>query len=96
VYRMDPAQMISQHAAWGAGVTVATLPVGRTEAVGFGVAHITPGGHRIEAFWEKPADPPGRPSDPDQALASMGIYVFERDVLVEALTKDAADAESPS
>jgi glucose-1-phosphate adenylyltransferase len=94
VYRMDPAQMISQHAAWGAGVTVAVLPVGRTEASGFGVAHTTPGGHRIEAFWEKPADPPGRPGDPDQVLVSMGIYVFERDVLVEALTKDAADAGS--
>lgn len=94
VYRMDPAQMISQHAAWGAGVTVATLPVRRAEAAGFGVAHTTPGGHRIEAFWEKPADPPGLPGDPDQALASMGIYVFERDVLVEALTKDAADAGS--
>lgn len=94
VYRMDPAQMIAQHAAWGAGVTVAALPVGRTEADGFGVMHTTPGGHRIEAFWEKPADPPARPGNPDQALASMGIYVFERDVLVEALTKDAADAGS--
>jgi glucose-1-phosphate adenylyltransferase len=94
VYRMDPAQMIDQHAAWEAGVTVATLPVGRTEAAGFGVVYTTPGSHHIEAFWEKPADPPGRPGNPDQALASMGIYVFERDVLVEALTKDAADAAS--
>ncbi len=94
VYRMDPEQMIAQHAAWGAGVTVAVIPVRRTEATGFGVVHTTPGGHRIEAFWEKPADPPGCPDRPDQALASMGIYVFERDVLVEALTKDAADAGS--
>jgi glucose-1-phosphate adenylyltransferase len=94
VYRMDPGQMIGQHAAWGAGVTVATLPVRRTEAAGFGVIHTAPGGHRIEEFWEKPADPPGRPGDPGQALASMGIYVFERDVLVEVLTKDAASAES--
>jgi glucose-1-phosphate adenylyltransferase len=94
VYRMDPAQMIGQHTAWGAGVTVAALPVPRMEAAGFGVVHTTPGGHRIEAFWEKPADPPGRPGHPGQGLASMGIYVFARDVLVEALTKDAADAGS--
>ncbi|MGE5292659.1 MAG: glucose-1-phosphate adenylyltransferase [Micromonosporaceae bacterium] len=94
VYRMDPAQMIGQHTAWGAGVTVAALPVPRTEAAGFGVVQTTPGGHRIEAFWEKPADPPDRPGRPGQALASMGIYVFGRDVLVEALTKDAADEGS--
>jgi glucose-1-phosphate adenylyltransferase len=94
VYRMDPAQMIGQHTAWGAGVTVAALPVPRTEAAGFGVVQTTPGGYRIEAFWEKPADPPGRPGHPDQALVSMGIYVFDRDVLVEALTKDAADEGS--
>jgi glucose-1-phosphate adenylyltransferase len=94
VYRMDPAQMIGQHTAWGAGVTVAALPVPRMEAAGFGVVQTTPGGHRIEAFWEKPADPPGRPGHPDQVLASMGLYVFGRDVLVEALTKDAADEGS--
>jgi glucose-1-phosphate adenylyltransferase len=94
VYRMDPAQMIGQHTAWGAGVTVAALPVPRTEAAGFGVVQTTPGGYRIEAFWEKPAEPPGRPGHPDQALVSMGIYVFDRDVLVEALTKDAADEGS--
>ena len=94
VYRMDPAQMIYQHTALGAGVTVAALPVPRTEAAGFGVVQTTPGSYRIEAFWEKPADPPGRPGHPDQALVSMGIYVFDRDVLVEALTKDAADEGS--
>jgi glucose-1-phosphate adenylyltransferase len=94
VYRMDPAQMIGQHIAWGAGITVAVLPVPRAEAASFGVVHTTPGGHRIEAFWEKPADPPGRPGRPGQALASMGIYVFGRDVLVEALAKDAADEGS--
>ncbi len=73
VYRMDPAQMIGRHTAWGAGVTVAALPVPRAAAAGFGVVQARPGGHRIEAFWEKPADPPGRPGNPDQALASMGM-----------------------
>ena len=91
MYRMDPMQMIDQHMAWGAGATVAAIPVRRTEAPDFGVVQTAPDGHRIEAFLEKPADPPGRPGQPDKALASMGNYVFDSDVLVEALKKDAAD-----
>ena len=91
VYRMDPVQMIDQHTAWGAGVTVAAIPVPRTQATDFGVAQTAPDGHRIKAFLEKPADPPGRPGQPDEAFASMGNYMFDRDVLVEALRKDAAD-----
>ena len=91
VYRMDPEQMIGRHTAWGAGVTVAVLPVPRARAVDFGVARATEGGHRIEAFLEKPAVPPARPGHPDEAFASMGIYVFDRDVLIEALKKDATD-----
>ena len=94
VYRMDPMQMIEAHAAWGAGVTVAALPVPRMQATDFGVAQTAPDGHRIEAFLEKPAEPPGRPDQPDQALVSMGNYVFDTGVLVEALLKDAADDAS--
>ncbi len=91
VYRMDPAQMIDRHTAWGAGVTVAAIPVPRREATDFGVVRTAPDGHRIEAFLEKPADPPGRPGRPDEAFASMGNYVFDTDVLVGALRKDADD-----
>jgi glucose-1-phosphate adenylyltransferase len=94
VYRMDPRQMIEAHTAWGAGVTVAAIPVPRRQAAHFGVLQTAPDGHRIEAFAEKPADPPGRPGQPDQALACMGNYVFDTEVLVEALTKDAADDAS--
>ena len=94
VYRMDPMQMIDQHMAWGAGVTVASVTVPRTEATEFGVVQTAPDGHSIEAFLEKPADPPGRPGRPDETFASMGDYVFDRDVLVEALKKDAADPGS--
>jgi glucose-1-phosphate adenylyltransferase len=86
--------MIGQHTAWGAGVTVAALPVPRRQAAGFGVVQAAPGGHRIEAFWEKPADPPGRAGHPGQVLASMGSYVFTTSVLVEALMKDAAEEGS--
>jgi glucose-1-phosphate adenylyltransferase len=94
VYRMDPMQMIEQHAAWGARVTVAAIAVPRLEATDFGVVQTAPDGHRIEEFLEKPVDPPGRPDQPDTAFASMGHYVFDRDVLVEALRKDAASGAS--
>jgi glucose-1-phosphate adenylyltransferase len=91
VYRMDPAQMIDQHAAREAGVMVAATGVPRTEAAGLGVVQTAPDGHRIEEFTEKPADPPGRPGHPGEAFVSMGNYVFDADVLIEALKKDAAD-----
>jgi glucose-1-phosphate adenylyltransferase len=94
VYRMDPGQMIEAHTATGAGVTVAAIPVPRAEAREFGVVRVAPDGHRIEAFLEKPADPPGHPGRPEQAFVSMGNYVFDTEVLVEALRKDAAEAAS--
>ncbi|MGH3419120.1 MAG: sugar phosphate nucleotidyltransferase, partial [Streptosporangiaceae bacterium] len=78
----------------GGGVTVAAVPVPRKEAADFGVVQTGPDGHLIEAFLEKPSDPPGRPSQPDEALVSTGNYVFDTEVLVEALHKDAADEGS--
>ena len=48
----------------------------RAEAVAFGVIQVAENGRTIEAFLEKPADPPSMPSQPEQAYASMGIYVF--------------------
>jgi glucose-1-phosphate adenylyltransferase len=90
VYRMDPQQIIDQHVADGAGVTVAAIPVPRREATAFGVIGVGKDGRRVDAFLEKPADPPPRPGHPDEALASMGTYVFSADVLVDALRKDAA------
>jgi glucose-1-phosphate adenylyltransferase len=94
VFRMDPMQMIDQHAASGAGVTVAALPVPREEATAFGVIGTGADGRKITAFLEKPDDPPARPGHPDQAFASMGNYVFSADVLVDALHKDAVNEES--
>jgi glucose-1-phosphate adenylyltransferase len=94
VYRMDPAQLIDQHTASDAGVTVAAIPVPRSEAAGFGVVRTAPDGHRIEAFLEKPDDPPGRTGRPDEAFVSMGNYVFDTDVLVDALRQDAKHASS--
>ena len=94
VYRMDPRQMIDQHVAHGAGVTVAAIPVPRLEATAFGVIQTAADGRTIEAFLEKPADPPALPGRPDETFASMGNYVFTTEVLVEALRKDARNPES--
>jgi glucose-1-phosphate adenylyltransferase len=94
VYRMDPMQMIEAHLDWKAGATVAAIPVPRTAARDFGVVRVAADGHRIEKFLEKPADPPGLRGSPDEAFASMGNYVFDCDVLVEALRQDADDDAS--
>ena len=94
VFRMDPQQMIDQHIAEGAGVTVAAIPVPRDEATAFGVIQVADDGRTIEAFLEKPGDPPGMPGQPDLAYASMGIYVFSTGVLVDSLRADAADDSS--
>jgi glucose-1-phosphate adenylyltransferase len=94
VFRMDPRQMIQQHIEHGAGVTVAAIPVTREEATAFGVIQAGADGRTIEAFLEKPSDPPGMPGKPELAYASMGIYIFSTDVLVDALRKDAVDDTS--
>jgi glucose-1-phosphate adenylyltransferase len=94
VFRMDPQQMIDQHIRNGAGVTVAAIPVPRAEATAFGVIRVAADGRTIEAFLEKPADPPAMPGNPDMAFASMGIYIFSTDVLVDSLREDAADDAS--
>jgi len=94
VYRMDMMQMVHQHVAAGAGVTVAAIPVDRQEASSFGVIKTAGDGRTVDAFLEKPADPPGLPDDPGKSYASMGNYVFTADVLIEALRQDAADDAS--
>jgi glucose-1-phosphate adenylyltransferase len=93
VYRMDPRQMLNQHIESGAGVTVAGLRVPRPQASAFGVIQ-TSDGRRIDAFLEKPADPPGLPDDPDSTYVSMGNYVFSTEVLLDAVRKDAYDEGS--
>ncbi len=93
IYKMDYGVMLAQHVDSGADVTVGCVEVPRTEATGFGVMHVDEA-NRIIRFFEKPADPPGIPGDPDRALASMGIYVFETGALIDQLRRDAADPDS--
>src|SRR5690606_5764621 len=86
VYRMDLRQMVDFHLAADADVTVAALPVPRSQATAFGVIDCDPAG-RIRDFVEKPADPPAMPTDPGRAYASMGNYLFRTETLLEAVVE---------
>jgi glucose-1-phosphate adenylyltransferase len=93
IYKMDYEIMLQQHVATGADVTIGCLTVPRMEATAFGVMHVDKD-MRITDFLEKPKDPPAIPGDPDHALASMGIYVFDWDFLRDLLIRDMADTNS--
>jgi glucose-1-phosphate adenylyltransferase len=93
IYKQDYGVMLEQHCNSGASVTVGCVEVPRHEASAFGVMHVDEQ-DRIIDFLEKPADPPAMPGRADQALASMGIYVFDTDFLFDRLREDAADPNS--
>jgi glucose-1-phosphate adenylyltransferase len=93
IYKMDYEIMLRQHVEGNADVTIGCLTVPRMEATAFGVMGTDQDG-RITDFLEKPSDPPGTPEDPDLALASMGIYVFDWKFLRALLEKDALDPNS--
>ncbi|MEO5982818.1 MAG: glucose-1-phosphate adenylyltransferase [Pedococcus sp.] len=89
VYRMDFSQMVAQHIETGAGVTVAAIRQPIALADQFGVIEVDDDDHRkIGAFLEKPTDAKGLPDAPEEVLASMGNYVFDADVLIDAVTRD--------
>jgi glucose-1-phosphate adenylyltransferase len=91
VYRMDYAGIVDRHRAVGAGVTIGSVVVPREEARHFGVLGTDRDG-RIDSFEEKPRGP--RVGSEERVRVSMGIYVFDRDVLESALVEDAADPGS--
>jgi glucose-1-phosphate adenylyltransferase len=93
IYRMDPQQMMDQHVASGAGVTVAAIPVPIEGASAFGIIDANED-NKITQFLEKPEQPPSMPGRSDMAFASMGNYIFRADVLREAVMADADDETS--
>ncbi len=91
VYRMDFSQMVEQHRETGAGVTVAAIRQPISLADQFGVIEVDENDpHKIAQFLEKPTKPKGLADSPEEVLASMGNYVFDADVLVDAVTRDNA------
>jgi glucose-1-phosphate adenylyltransferase len=94
IYRMDPRQMVDEHIASGAGVTVAAIRAPIEQADQFGVIETAPDGRTIAAFREKPPDAKPLPDAPDQVYASMGNYVFTAEALIDAVTTDAQDETS--
>lgn len=93
VYKMDVRQMIDCHQGKGATGTVAALPIPIAEAKHYGTMEVD-ADWRIVRFFEKVSDPPEIPGRPGWTLASMGNYIFDRQVLVDALRRDADDEES--
>ncbi|MFZ0829289.1 MAG: glucose-1-phosphate adenylyltransferase [Verrucomicrobiia bacterium] len=105
LYRMDFRPVIEQHAATNADITVATIPVGRREMPSLGIMQMAED-HRITRFEEKPKDPAlqdslrlepqwyeklGIPAGRELFLASMGIYVFNRNLIRSLLDNPLPD-----
>ncbi|MGC9940233.1 MAG: glucose-1-phosphate adenylyltransferase [Verrucomicrobiota bacterium] len=105
LYRMDFREMVEQHVETGAEITVATIPVTRAECHALGIMQMDPD-RRIRNFVEKPKDAAlldplklseemrlqlGIKINGDAFLASMGIYVFNRDVICELLDNPLSD-----
>ncbi len=105
LYRMDYRDVLKQHIETKADMTLATIPVGREAATEFGIMH-TDAQRKIVRFEEKPKDAKlldalripgpllvelGRGTEEELYQASMGIYVFNRKVLVDALDNNHVD-----
>jgi len=88
IYKMDYGRMLAYHVQHQADMTVACIDVPLADAREFGVMGIDDSGRVID-FVEKPQHPPAIPGQPDRALASMGVYIFNTAFLLEQLERDA-------
>jgi glucose-1-phosphate adenylyltransferase len=86
IYKMNYGALIGHHVQHEAEMTIATRSVSREDATRMGILAVD-SDHLVTDFVEKPKDPPG-------TLASMGIYVFNRDVLARVLSEDARKRDS--
>lgn len=94
VYKMNVAQMLDFHKEKQAGLTISAIPIPIIEANQFGIMEINKMS-RLISFKEKPLENIATiPDNPDFALASMGNYIFDKDVLVDILLEDAKDENS--
>jgi glucose-1-phosphate adenylyltransferase len=93
VYKMDYSKMLRFHLDRKADATLASIEVPVSESYRFGIVSIDET-NRVVRFQEKPPTTDSIPGSPGVALASMGIYIFQADVLVKALEQDAGDPDS--
>jgi glucose-1-phosphate adenylyltransferase len=93
VYKMNYQLMLRQHIDAAADVTIGTIEFDLSEASRFGVVEVD-GEGRIIGWQEKPLDPRPSPTHPDKCHVSMGIYCFNREVLIDALIADSEDSAS--
>jgi glucose-1-phosphate adenylyltransferase len=94
IYKMDYGKMMQQHKDSAADVTLATIQIDPSESSRFGVVDVDKDS-RINGFEEKPKETKLRsPLNPEKVAASMGIYLFNADVLIPGLLKDAEDKDS--
>ena len=93
IYKMDYGAMLAQHVENNADVTVGCIEVPIEQASAFGVVQVEKN-MRIRSFIEKPENPESLPGKPDETLCSMGIYIFNKDLLFELLIRDADSPNS--
>jgi glucose-1-phosphate adenylyltransferase len=93
IYKMDYRKMLQFHIDCQADVTLASIEVPLEEGTRFGIVAVDEE-HRVVGFQEKPPAPASIPGLPHLALASMGIYVFNMDVLMRSLEEDAEKPDS--
>jgi len=93
IYKMDYGAMLAQHDESKADVTVGCIEMPIEQASAFGVMGVNDN-LRIHNFVEKPENPEPMPGKEDEALCSMGIYIFNTDLLFELLIRDADNADS--
>ncbi|MEO7560600.1 MAG: glucose-1-phosphate adenylyltransferase [Nitrosospira sp.] len=93
VYKMDYSKLLADHVEKSADMTVPCIDIPVADASAFGVMSINDD-WRVTSFAEKPADPTPIPGQPEHALASMGIYVFNAEFLFEQLIRDHDDRRS--
>ena len=93
IYKMDYAEMLQTHLNSGAVLTVGAIPILLEECNQFGILKVDEK-DRIVGFTEKPETTEPLPDDPTRALGSMGIYIFDTEVLFEELCNDAGDNDS--
>jgi glucose-1-phosphate adenylyltransferase len=93
IYKMDYGKMLDVHIARGAVLTVGAIEVPLTESRRFGIVEVDEDS-RVTGFREKPPQAKGAPWNPEHALGSMGVYIFDYDVLVRELVRDAEQSST--